>query len=1130
MPDFSIPPEFDFGQQFDRGTLQRAMALEPERALLSMQVDGPVLHTRVQGSSDGAYEQTIELPVDRLLGLRVQGRCTCPVGHNCKHVAAALMAFEAHQIRQHKNPSAASADPRISVAPRAGSGPGAGPAPSAGAGLPADAAVRSPHATREPTGDVMPRALTAWLSDMPAAPPPPAPAPAAAPAGPEAPKPPHRLLMYVLSAQGTELRLDIHLGNLRRTGEIGPHHVHSPSVADMLRNQPAYLADTDLAALAALLPMALPAVTQHIVLSGRHAAPALRALLATGRVWLVASFGDELPTPPGPPARWLDEPLSVSLHWQADPKGNWRAHWRGPPRIDGEDGQPLALVLLPEPLALDAAHASLRPADLGDPSLQPSVVEWLSRMPAVPAPALPQFIDRLQRSTATRRIAVPLPRTLSREGSSLGRVPLVPVLKLGTCTDVSSEALLHYRYGSAATRNTTARQACVQLLLRYRPAGAPAVDFHVPAVGAEGAFVELPDRKALARFERDGAAESAAVRTLTETLDMRPWSLAAGLVVNRLTRVTPGRLQDAAIPPAAEGQPLLLVPRQREQWSELLAAQLPALQLRGWVVEVEDDFPYELHNVDDWTVDIDEEPGRSDWFSVGLKVSVDGKPVELVPLLVSLVQSGWLKLDAALRQRSAARAAAATGEAEPPPADATDAADGGPHVLVPWPDDTPAPPGQLQRQRLLRLPVDRVAPLMDWLRTVFRAGDPTVPLSLSRFDLATLDSLASGARVTAPPSFTELVEQLRVLQSGQGLPEVTPSPHVHAVLRPYQLHGLAWLQFLRAYAAGRHPGRRHGPGQDRAGAGHLLQREGSRPARPARPRRSLPTSLLGNWQAEAARFAPAAEACWRCTGRERTQTFAQIGGARPGPHHLPAGGARHRTPEHAPLALLVLDEAQRIKNSRSHVGAGAARGCGARHRLCLTGTPLENHLGELWSLSTSCCPACWAATRSSASTYRNPIEKRRDTGAAELLARRVRPFILRRTKSQVAHGTAPKTEILLPRGAGGRAARPVRNRARRHGRQVRDAHRAARASARSQIMVLDALLKLRQVCCDPRLLKGPTAHAGARWNAPRWNCCSTCCPTLVEDGRRVLLFSPVHRDAGADRARAGAPGAALPRS
>ena len=248
MTDFSIPAEFDFGQQFDRATLTRAMALEPERALLSMQIDGPMLLTRLRGSGAQAYEQRIELPVDRRLGLQVRGRCTCAVGFNCKHVAAALMAFEAFQIRREKNPQAAH-DQRIVVR----------------TATPLSAAAP----TAQPTD--LPSALTLWLGELAHTATGPARAAAAAvPALPGASA--VRRLMYVMRPQGTRLHLQLHLGVVRRTGEIGSHRRHVTAPADMLRSRPAYLGADDPALLAALLPLQVLATAAAVVLYGPTAA------------------------------------------------------------------------------------------------------------------------------------------------------------------------------------------------------------------------------------------------------------------------------------------------------------------------------------------------------------------------------------------------------------------------------------------------------------------------------------------------------------------------------------------------------------------------------------------------------------------------------------------------------------------------------------------------------------------------------------------------------------------------------------------------------------------------------------------------------------------------------------------
>lgn len=807
MTDFALPEDFDLGEHFDHRTLSRAMEMQPQRVLLSMEVRGPRLLTRMQGVGPITFNQSTEMVVDRRLGLRVVGKCTCPVGNNCQHIAAALMAFEARQIRLQK-------------------------------GLP----------------DLLP----------------------------------------------------------------------GPSV----QLQPVY------------------------------SAPA-------------------------------EEPVVMSL----------------------------------------------------------------------------------------------------------GTLPLQPVLRLATCIDVASEALLHQRYGSAASRGITLRQASAQVLLRYQPDQGAPVDFHFPSGQATTALAEVtdpqrPGKRVMAHFQREALAEAAALRTLFNDLGFRPWSLSAGLAMSRLARAGGPRTAAAPAvsnaPAGLEGSPLILVPQRRDQWPQLLATQIPQLEAQGWEIEVMREFPFELHRPDDWAVSVREEAG-SDWFNVGLKVSVDGQPVDLVPLLINLVQTGWLKLDAAVREGE--------GTAAQPN-----------EVLVPWPSPEPAAPGEMPRMRLLRLPVARIAPLMDWLRVVFRGGDKG-GLRLSRFDLGTLEALAQNAKVSAPPSFTELIEQVKLLGSGKTLPPVEVSPKVQATLRHYQSDGLAWMDFLRRSRLG-------GVLADDMGLGKTLQAltllqgelDAGRLDKPALV--VVPTSLLANWQAEAQRFTPEIKVLV-LHGAQRARHFKKIPQAHLVITSYPLAVRDAHVLRAQDWHYVMLDEAQRIKNSRSQATL-AVKGLHARHRLCLSGTPLENHLGELWSLMDFVCPGLLGSEAQFREHYRNRIEKRHDTVQAEHLARRVRPFILRRTKQQVAQELPEKTETHLRVELSGTQRDLYETVRATMDRKLRDAI-AQQGLARSQIMVLDALLKLRQVCCDPRLLKVADENAAAAPSkavpSAKMELLRDLLPTLIEDGRRVLLFS-----------------------
>lgn len=1134
MSVFSLPAEFDLSDHFDHPTLMRAIGLKPEQALLAEHEDGDRLHTRLRGSGTAIYEQTISFFVDPRTGLHLRGLCTCPMGYNCKHVAAALMAHEAGLARARRL-GLGNGDRRVASLSRAS------------VGQPAASAAQSPSAstrttvlpdetpTAQPSPGALPRAVEAWLGDVVGVF---GAEPAAVPIAESRPAvtPPAKRLMYVLCRSRSLLTLKLLLGSTRRSGEISRHTPHTPSAADMLRGQPSYVGPVDELLLAALLPMSLNRFGAHVPIYGRTAAATLQQVVRAGMSWFVDDEAALPDTPPGAPLTWIDEPLALRLRWHCDEHGLWRTHWDALAEVENDpgetpprdtpptgktascDGSPathsvLALVLLPEPhvIVRDAQRGlSVRPADVSADSLAPATMRWLAGMPAVPNAALPALVARLRTLALAHQVVLPLPEQHAQALKDLGELTLQPVLRLLTCPNVPSESWLegHQRPPPAGQ---PLRQAAAQLLLRYELAasdggrrGAASVDFNFPAGASDVAFIEQPDpsrpgQTQLTRFRRNAQAEAQAMQQLFEQLDLRPWSRVAAFALDRLAALKAGRLQAATLPPALEDGLLMLVPTSRDTWPILLSHHVPVLQSEGWRIERADDFPFEVYEADDFELSLSEaSEGGTDWFRIGLQVSVGGTPVDLVPLLVGLVQAGWLKLEASLRDTS--------GE-----------------VLLPWPDTAKALPAGSRRpvapprERLLRLPVARIAPLVSWLRGVFggmglKAGEARV----SRFELGAIETLSAGLALRAPPALDALLAQLRALRTGEGLPAVAVSPNVQAVLRPYQQDGLAWMDFLRRAGFG-------GVLADDMGLGKTLQTlallqaelDADRLDRPSLV--VVPTSLLDNWLAEATRFTPQLRMLV-LHGKWRAQHFKGIASA-----HVVVTSYPLAVRDMAVLAAqhwhyLVLDEAQRIKNSRSQATL-ALKALNARHRLCLSGTPLENHLGELWSLMDFVSPGLLGNEAQFREHYRNPIEKRQETGQAEHLARRVRPFILRRTKLQVAQDLPEKTETLLRVELDGTQRDMYETVRATMDSKLREAI-AKQGLARSQIVVLDALLKLRQVCCDPRLLKVRAAagegdmgksvqrhHAASTTPSAKLELLRDLLPTLVEDGRRILVFS-----------------------
>jgi SNF2 family DNA or RNA helicase len=339
------------------------------------------------------------------------------------------------------------------------------------------------------------------------------------------------------------------------------------------------------------------------------------------------------------------------------------------------------------------------------------------------------------------------------------------------------------------------------------------------------------------------------------------------------------------------------------------------------------------------------------------------------------------------------------------------------------------------------------------------------------------------------------------LRAAQGIARIESPAGLRLELRPYQKEGLAWLQFLRRHNLSGILADDMGLGKTAQALAHLLlEKEAGRLDKPALI--VLPTSLIFNWKNETARFAPGLSVL-SLHGPERKSRFAEI------PAHdvvLTTYPLLWRDADELmqhSYHLLILDEAQTVKNAQSQ-GAEAVRKIDTRHRLCLTGTPLENHLGELWSQFDFLLPGFLGASRQFTRHWRTPIEKQNDAARRDLLARRIRPFILRRKKEDVAQELPPKTIIVRSVELEGgqrdlyetvRAAMDVK---------VRE-EIANRGFSRSQIVILDALLKLRQVCCDPRLVKATTARKVAE--RAKLDLLMAMLPELVDEGRRILVFS-----------------------
>ncbi|RYZ34128.1 MAG: DEAD/DEAH box helicase [Myxococcaceae bacterium] len=352
--------------------------------------------------------------------------------------------------------------------------------------------------------------------------------------------------------------------------------------------------------------------------------------------------------------------------------------------------------------------------------------------------------------------------------------------------------------------------------------------------------------------------------------------------------------------------------------------------------------------------------------------------------------------------------------------------------------------------------------------------------------------------------FTEVEAKARqamlALRETSGVPKVAAPEGLQATLRHYQESGLSWLWFLR----------RHGLSgilADDMGLGKTIQslslmqkvanEEGHKPSLVV-----APTSVLANWEREAERFTPGLKAMvWH--GQDRRERAEDLKGmdlvltsyalVRRDLEQLSQVGFRY----------VILDEAQNIKNADSAT-AQACKSLPSETRLALTGTPLENRLSELWSIFDFLMPGFLGSAEGFSDRYEQPIQVANDPTAKDRLRRRIQPFIMRRLKTEVAKDLPPKTEsVAWCEMEPGQAAlyREVLEESRR---KVNDSIEKV-GFKRSRVSILAALMRLRQVCCDPRLLKMPPGTLLP--SSAKLERFMQLVEDLIAEGHRALVFS-----------------------
>ncbi|MDR6416492.1 DEAD/DEAH box helicase [Pseudarthrobacter sulfonivorans] len=385
------------------------------------------------------------------------------------------------------------------------------------------------------------------------------------------------------------------------------------------------------------------------------------------------------------------------------------------------------------------------------------------------------------------------------------------------------------------------------------------------------------------------------------------------------------------------------------------------------------------------------------------------------------------------------------------------------------------------------------------------------PLQISRFQAGLWDELAQLGIVDEQASAWRTAVG-GLLEGGiDGLP--LPAS-LNAELRPYQLEGFNWLSFLYKHSLG-------GVLADDMGLGKTVQalalmcaaKEQANTDSPgtapdvAAPDGGTPflvvapTSVVGNWAAEAARFAPG------LTVRTVSETFAknsqdaavELGGADIVITSYALFRIDYESYASKTWAGLVLDEAQFVKNHQSKAYQ-CARKLPAAFKLAITGTPLENNLMEFWALTSIVAPGLFSSPKRFAEYYQKPVEKNGDKGQLDKLRRRVRPLMMRRTKDQVIKDLPPKQEQILEVVLNPRHQKVYQTHLQRERQKILGLIEDVN---KNRFTIFQSLTLLRQLSLDASLVD--PSLSGVR--SSKLDVLFEQLEDLVAEGHRALIFS-----------------------
>ncbi len=344
---------------------------------------------------------------------------------------------------------------------------------------------------------------------------------------------------------------------------------------------------------------------------------------------------------------------------------------------------------------------------------------------------------------------------------------------------------------------------------------------------------------------------------------------------------------------------------------------------------------------------------------------------------------------------------------------------------------------------------------------------------------------------------SEFESKRRELQNFSGVERKVPPSDFKATMRPYQLAGYEWFYFLKKYHFGGCLADDMGLGKTVQTLALLLNEKHLGEGQPSLV--IVPATLLFNWQRESRRFAPSlGMILFHGASRERYRDILCMSDV-----VLTSYGTVLRDIEFLQTInfhYVILDEAQVIKNPASQI-RNALGHLRCRYRLALSGTPIENNLSELWSLFSFINPGMLGSYSNFSRNFIRPIEKELNENAVGVLRKMIYPFILRRTKQQVAKELPPKNEIILYAEMLPQQKTLYEITRETYQGKIKQSI-DTQGVERCRFQILEGLLRLRQICCHPRLF-----DSGFSGDSGKFQLLQQSIQEVVSEGHRVLVFS-----------------------